>query len=184
MNSITAFDLSILHWIQQHLRCDFLDTIMPWITNLGEAGAIWIVIALLLIIYKPTRRWGVTLAVVLLCGLLIGELGMKNLVQRIRPCNLPDANISMLIPPPTSFSFPSGHTMSSFEAATVLFLMHRRIGLCAYVMAVLIAFSRMYLYVHFPTDVLAGGIFGIALAYGVVTLFRHKGWLFPLHSHH
>lgn len=180
MNTILAFDLGILHAIQEHLRCGFLDAIMPWITYLGEAGAIWIIVALILIIHKPTRRWGIVLAVVLLTGLLLGEIGMKHLIQRIRPCNLPNAAISMLISPPTSFSFPSGHTMSSFEAATVIFLMHRRWGICAYGMAALIAFSRMYLYVHFPTDVLAGAIFGIALAYGIVTWSRHKGWLSPL----
>lgn len=179
METILAFDLGILHAIQEYLRCGFLDTIMPWITNLGEAGAIWIVIALILVIRKPTRRWGIAMGIVLLAGLLLGEIGMKHLFQRIRPCNLPDAAVSMLISPPTSFSFPSGHTMSSFEAATVLFLMYPRWGKWAYALAATIAFSRMYLYVHFPTDVLTGGILGTLLAYVVVKLLQKKGWLKP-----
>lgn len=180
LNLITTFDHGILNWIQLHVRCDFLDSIMPWITNLGEAGAIWILIAILLVLHKPTRRWGIALGIVLLAGLLLGELGMKHLIQRIRPCNLPDAAVSMLISPPNSFSFPSGHTMSSFEAATVLFLARHRWGIYAYGLSALIAFSRMYLYVHFPTDVLAGAILGILLAYGMIMLFLRKGWLYPL----
>ncbi|MGI6030647.1 MAG: phosphatase PAP2 family protein [Eubacteriales bacterium] len=174
MDWLMAVDNGILDAIQQGLRCAPLDWLMAFFSQLGEAGMVWIVVTLVLLARKKTRRWGVILGITLLAGLLLGELGLKNVVQRLRPCQVPGMDVVMAVPPPDSFSFPSGHTMSSFEAATVLWRMDRRWGGPALVLAVLIAFSRMYLYVHYPSDVLAGAVFGVGLASLIIWLFERK----------
>lgn len=168
MEAVMAFDNGILDWIQQAMRGDVMDQIMAFLSWLGEAGMVWILIALVLLCRKKTRKWGIVMAVTLLAGLLLGEWGLKNVVQRVRPCNVPGMDVMLAVPPPSSFSFPSGHTMSSFEAATILWAMDHRWGTAAYGLAAAIAFSRMYLYVHYPTDVLAGALFGVLLARGVL----------------
>ena len=107
-------------------------------------------------------------------GFLLGNLLIKNLVMRDRPCWL-DPGIALLIQSPDDYSFPSGHTLASFEAAVSVFLYHRRWGYAFLALAVLIGFSRMYLFVHFPSDVLAGAVLGSLIAAGVhVVLEKRK----------
>lgn len=160
---IPAFDAAIMTWVQTHLHNPVTDTIFPVITYLGEAGAVWIALSLVLLFFKRTRRTGVLVLLAMLLGFLTGELLIKNLVCRPRPCAaFPD--FPMLIAPPDSYSFPSGHSASSFAAAWVLFLRHRKWGALALVGAALIAFSRVFLFVHYPTDVLAGILLGTAFA--------------------
>lgn len=161
MELITEFDFTILRFIRENLSCEFLDFLMPIITMLGEYGCVWIVIALAFLFFKKTRRNGIAMSAALLAGVLIGNLIIKNLVARDRPCWI-DESVTMLIAVPHDFSFPSGHTTASFAAAVVILHQNWKAGIGAYVLAVLIAFSRMYLYVHFPTDVLAGVILGTA----------------------
>lgn len=162
---ILDFDLSILRWIQENMRSEIMDKIMPFITSLGEFGLIWIILTAALLIIPKTRKCGITMAIALVSGLLIGEVAMKNIIGRVRPCNLPDMNWGeFLITPPTSFSFPSGHTCSSFAAAFSLFLYHKKWGIPALILAALIAFSRSYLLVHYPTDIIAGMLLGITMA--------------------
>ena len=159
------FDLPILDWITEHLYCDFLDFLMPAITHLGDSGILWIAIAAICICIPKYRKAGLTMAVSLLMGLLICNVTLKPLVARIRPFDYVGKEIALLIPKPHDFSFPSGHTNASFAAATALLLHHRKIGIPAMILAVLIAFSRLYLYVHYPTDVLASVALGISLAF-------------------
>lgn len=165
---ITAgFDLPVLDWIASHLWCPFLDAVMPVITHLGDGGIFWIALALILLWVPKTRKTGAAMALSLLFGLFICNLGLKPLVGRIRPFDyqlLQGKVIPLLIEAPTDFSFPSGHTIASFEAATVLLIRHRKWGIWAMVPAALIAFSRLYLYVHYPTDVLASLVLGIGIA--------------------
>ncbi len=173
MEWITALDFCILDWIQAHLRCVALDWLMPKITFLGNGGWFWIALALLLVLLRKPWKTGVTMGAGMLCGLVVGNAIIKNLVQRSRPCWIrPD--MELLIAVPTDYSFPSGHTLSSFIAATVLFHANRKWGIAAYVLATLIAFSRLYLYVHFPTDVLFAGVLGVLI--GMLT-FRGAKWL-------
>ncbi len=157
-----SFDWSILYFIQEHIRCSVLDVLMPWITALGDKGILWILLGLGLLCTKKYRRCGAVLLLALLAGALISNVGIKHLVMRSRPCWLDDT-VSMLIAIPRDYSFPSGHTQASAIAATVLWHTDRRMGIPAAVLAVLIAFSRLYLFVHFPTDVLAGAAIGIAV---------------------
>ncbi len=163
---LQELDFSILYWIQANLRCPFLDKLMPWLSSLGDYGMIWIVAALALIAAKQHRRCGITLAIGLICSLLIGNLLLKPLVARPRPCWL-DETVILLTAMPRDHSFPSGHSLSGFIAAAVLLRYDRRFGVPALALAVLLAFSRLYLFVHFPSDVLAGILLGIGIGLGV-----------------
>ena len=165
---ITNIDLSILEFIQKNIRCDFLDAIVPPITHLAEKGIFWIAVALILICFKKTRKTGFMVGAALLIGLALGNGVLKNVVGRIRPYDLDGSLLTeadLLVSGLSDFSFPSGHTLASFEAATVLLIRDKRMGIPALVLAILIALTRLYLYVHYPTDVIAGVIFGIAFAF-------------------
>jgi len=163
------FDLPILDWIAGNLRCGFLDGIMPLITTLGDAGIFWILVALALIVFPKYRKVGITIGASMLIGLLVCNVTMKPLFARPRPYDYQLAHfgktIELIIAAQHDFSFPSGHTIASFEAATVLFMYNKKFGIPAMILACLIAFSRLYLYVHYPTDVLCSVVLGIAIAF-------------------
>ncbi len=164
MDFITQIDLSVLDWIAENIHCGFLDAVMPFITSLGDAGWFWIAIAAVMLLFKKTRKTGLMMGVALICGLLVGNMFLKPVVARIRPYELNSA-VELLIEKPHDFSFPSGHTLASFEGAVVLLLREKKyIGIPAMVLAALIAFSRMYLYVHYPTDIIGGILLGSAFA--------------------
>ena len=107
--------------------------------------------------------------------MLIGNVALKNWVARPRPCWL-DPNVPLLIDLPKDYSFPSGHTLASVIAAAALTRANRKFGWIAMPLAALIAFSRLYLFVHFPSDVLASVALGLAIGRGVNALARriHK----------
>lgn len=160
-------DFYILNAIQG-MRTRFLDALMPAVTFLGSGGTIWILAAIFLICFKKSRKTGIAVMLSLLIGLLLSTLLLKGIVARERPFNLPEGLLSsgeLLIGVPSGrYSFPSGHAVSSFAAAAVIFMYNKKIGIPAIILAALIAFSRLYLYVHFPTDVLAGAVLGICFA--------------------
>ena len=162
-----GFDLPILDWIAGNLWCGFLDAVMPVITLLGDAGIFWILIAVVMLIFPKYRRIGLAMGAALLMGLLICNVTMKPLFQRIRPYDYQLQHFSRVIPllieAQHDFSFPSGHTLASFEAATVLMLNNKKFGIPAMILACLIAFSRLYLYVHYPTDVLTSIVLGVCI---------------------
>ncbi len=159
-------ELSILYAIN-NIHNEILDTIMITLTNLGDNGIFWIMLAMLLLFHKKTRKCGIFMLVSMLVGLIIGNGIIKNLVARQRPCWI-DETINLLILNPHDFSFPSGHTLASFEAAITIFLFNKKWGIPAIILAILIGFSRLYLFVHFPTDVLGGAILGTIIA---ITVF-------------
>ena len=163
------FDLPILDWIAEHLYCGFLDAVMPLITVLGDAGLFWIAVAVALLFFPKYRKIGLSMGAAMLMGVLVCNVTMKPLLGRIRPYDYQlehfGRTIQLLIATPHDFSFPSGHTLASFEAATVLLIHNKKMGIPAMVLAVLIAFSRMYLYVHYPTDVLFSVFMGIGFAF-------------------
>lgn len=161
--SIQTTDFAILDWIQAHVRNPILDYLVPKITMLGNAGVLWIVLTLLCLAVRRWRRCGITMATALLAGLLIGNLTLKLLVARERPCWIAPPEL-MLIAVPKDFSFPSCHTLSSFAASVSLLHYSKRAGIPAVCLASLIALTRLYLYVHFPTDVLVGWFLGTAIA--------------------
>lgn len=159
---ITQLDFRILYWIQNHLRCGFLDFLMPKISFLGNAGLIWLLSAGILILLPKYRRKGILLLAGLAVGVLVGNIIMKPLFARPRPCWI-DTAVRMLVSVPKDYAFPSGHTLSSVIAAVILTATDRRFGIIAIPLAILIAFSRLYLFVHFPTDVFASVLLGIAI---------------------
>lgn len=174
---IEALDQTLLLFIKNNLHVHILDKLMVFITDLGNYGVIWIVISLVLIIGK--KHWKIGVAVLIALGIssLLGDGILKFIVQRARPCALMPAS-ELLIDKPLSYSFPSGHSMSSFACAIVLAIQFREkrwIGAISMLTAAFIAFSRLYLYVHYPSDVVAGMIFGIAVGVAVVKLFPKIG---------
>lgn len=162
---MNEFELKILDFIQEHLRCAVLDKVLPIITKLGDAGIFWIIAAIVLLFFKKTRKMGIMTGLALLLGLIIGNLTLKPLVARVRPYDMPGVEMDLLIERLSDKSFPSGHTLASFEAATVLLINDKRLGIPAIVLASIIAFSRLYLYVHYPTDVLGGIVLGVLIAF-------------------
>ncbi|MGI5823951.1 MAG: phosphatase PAP2 family protein [Bacillota bacterium] len=161
---IQNLDWSILQWIQENLRCGFLDFLMPRLTVLGNHGEIWILSAVILLCTKKYRKYGIILAVGLLLCLLIGNIWLKPWIARPRPSWL-DPEVILLITNPSDYSFPSGHTFSSAVAATILTLTNCRLGFLAIPLACLLAFSRLYLYVHFPSDILAAAVLGVLIGW-------------------
>lgn len=151
-------ELQILHGIQE-IRNEWLDALMELLSALGDGGVFWIVLALILIILPRTRKCGVSILLSMALTHLIGNMFLKNLIARPRPCHV-DTSVEMLISCPASFSFPSGHTANGFAAAVSIFLNYRKPGVAALVLAASIAFSRMYLFVHYPTDILGGFVLG------------------------
>ena len=173
------FDLPILDWIARTLGCAFLDKVMPIITLFGDDGIFWIACAVILILIPKYRKAGLSMGLALLMGLIVCNITLKPLVARIRPYDYQlehfGVQISLLVESMHDFSFPSGHTIASFEAATALLIHNKKLGIPAMILAVLIAFSRLYLYVHYPTDVLASVVLGIGLAF-LATFLVAKGY--------
>lgn len=165
MEYLLTYDNIILDFIQK-LHSPFLDKTFPIITCLGNFGFIWIVIAFFTIISKRFRKLGITLAVTLILCAFIGNIWLKPFVERLRPFEMNNFT-NLLITAPRDFSFPSGHTMASFACATVLIYFDKKAGIPALIAGILISFSRLYLYVHYPSDILGGMIIGIVI--GVFT---------------
>lgn len=145
----------------QSLHFPLLNYIMIFITSLGNGGLIWIVAALFLIFQSKNmlKREGFTIAVALIIFSVSGLLILKPIIARPRP--FVAQGVDILIKEPMGFSFPSGHTGSSFAAASVIYFYNKKRGLLALILATLIAFSRMYLFVHYPSDIVGGLILGI-----------------------
>ena len=162
-----SFDLPVLDWIQANLKSSVMDTVMPIITVFGDAGIFWMVVSALLFIFPKTRRTGLGMAIAMMIGLIVCNVTLKPLVARIRPYDLQaelGVTIQLLGERMHDFSFPSGHTIASFEAAVVMLKNSKKMGIPAMILAVLISFSRLYLYVHYPTDVIASVILGTLFA--------------------
>ena len=164
-----SFDLPILDWIAANLWCPVLDVAMPIITILGDAGIFWIAVSVLFMITKKYRKTGIGMMLALLMGLLVCNIWLKPTVARMRPYDFQMQyflkEIPLLAGAMHDFSFPSGHTIASFEAAVVIGLNNKKLGIAAMILACLIAFSRLYLYVHYPTDVICSVILGTAFAF-------------------
>ena len=159
-----AMEFGILDWIQRNLRCEFLDWLMPAVSALSDHGEIWILLALFLVLRKGRRREGLSVGAALLLDLLSCNLILKPLVGRVRPCMVNSA-VELLVAVPTDASFPSGHTAASFAAVFALYFSGSPLWRPAAVLASLIAFSRLYLYVHWPTDILGGILLGMAVGW-------------------
>lgn len=172
MDYIKAIDLNTIDFIRKYISNEVLDNIFPVITNLGEGGAIWIAISLGLILNRKYRKVGILVLLVLFTNYLIGDILIKNLIERERPF-ISIEGIEILVKAPNSFSFPSGHTSSAFAAATILSLYLKKYAPLFFIMAALLGFSRIYLYVHYLSDVMAGMLLGIIVAL-ICNIFANK----------
>lgn len=161
---LNQFEIGILDFLRENLSSKLLDFLMPIITSLGNGGIFWIALAVFFLLFKKTRKMGITMGVALIIGFVVCNLVLKNVVGRIRPYDF-NEGIALLIKSPSDFSFPSGHTTASFEGAVSILLYNKKLGIVAVIIATLIAFSRLYLYVHYPTDVLFGALLGTGIAF-------------------
>lgn len=171
MNLIQNIDNYILQYIQNNMRTPIMDIIMPLITSIGNGLTIWMLIGAIFVITKKYRKYGFMIILSLILSFIVGNLSLKPLIGRIRPFDVVPLLDTLLIKPPTDFSFPSGHTMSAFASAVVLFYMDKKVGTLALILSTLIGFSRLYLYVHYPSDVFCGMLIGILLGNVSIILF-------------
>ncbi len=147
------------------MHTPFLDKIMVFITRLGDAGIIWIVLSIVLLLIPKTRKSGAVMVAALVVDVLLCNIVLKNLVARTRPYDV-NTGVHLLVAKLHDYSFPSGHTAASFASVTALYLAgEKKLWKFALVLACLIAISRLYLYVHYPTDVLGGILFGVISGY-------------------
>lgn len=163
MGNVFYFDWEMeLLYSLQSIHNPVLDKVMLFITTLGNAGMVWIAITILMFILCKDKRCAWTSTGALLLSVLIINLILKNLVARARPCWI-DTDVMLLLKNPKDYSFPSGHASASFSVAVSIlqFAEYRKQGIAAIVLAAMIAFSRMYFFVHFPTDIIAGVVLGI-----------------------
>lgn len=170
-------DLAILDAIQSHLRSPFMDGLMVFATHLGDFGLIWLIAAIILIAQPKRRLYGIAVILALAFAVVAGSLILKPLFGRLRPFDAV-GGFPLLIPIPSGDSFPSNHSMASFAAATALCCLPQStrgvlvVKIGAVAAACLIAFSRLYLYVHYPSDILIGAFIGIALGFAAVALAK------------
>ena len=162
-------DLFILELVQNHFHNGFTDFIFPIITMLGNAGTVWLLTGVCLTITKKYRLYGIMIFITLALTYTLGEFVLKPMIARPRPF-LAFPGRALLIPPPNGYSFPSGHAGSSFSAAMILWRANKKIGTVGFGLAVLIAFSRVFLFVHYPSDVLAGAVLGVLCAFLTISV--------------
>lgn len=167
------FEFLVLDFIKEYIKNPVLDFLMPKITALGNDGLIWIIAAVILLLIPRFRKGGIALSTGLLMCLIIGNIILKPMIARIRPFDMVEG-ITLLIEAPHDFSFPSGHTLSSVVAASILTMADKRFGYLAIPLAVLIAFSRLYLYVHFLTDILGAVAIGAVISVIIYIVFFKK----------
>jgi undecaprenyl-diphosphatase len=162
-------DLQILQWINSNLHgADWLNQTIKYITYLGEKGIIWLVLGLVLLCFKKTRKGAIVMLASLILGGALNSLIIKPIVARARPfaeeAELAKYITSIGMSLPDSYSFASGHALTSFACATSLTIAFGGKGAWSYILATLIALSRIFLCVHYPTDVLAGAFIGVCVA--------------------
>ena len=167
-------EANILLWVQENLRCDTLTPIVKFITMLGNAGILWIILSALFLCFKSTRKIGVMTSLSLIFDLLSVNILIKNIVARTRPYEVIEG-LTSVIGPQSDFSFPSGHTAASFAFATVILLTApKKYSIPTLIVATLIALSRIYLGVHYPTDILGGIVIGVICGILAVKLVNKK----------
>lgn len=172
------FDKKVIYAVQK-IRNPKLDAFFRVFTHIAEYGIMWIVVACVLFLFRTTRSLGLEMGIALAFCMLLGELLMKPVIRRKRPF-LDDPSVKVVIHKPKDYSHPSGHSTSCFSCATVLLFYDWRLGAAAFAFSLIIGFSRIYLFVHYPTDVIFGALWGIV--FGVLAvcvydyIFRANGF--------
>ena len=165
LNMLSSLDDNILLFFQEVIRNPVMTPILKVITTLGNGGAIWIALTVLLLLLPKTRKVGFMASLSLIGTLLINNMFLKNLVNRTRPYEVIEG-LTYLVRTPTDSSFPSGHSACAFAVACIMFRrLPKKYGIPALILAIVIALSRLYVGVHYPSDVLFGTLSGIAISY-------------------
>lgn len=173
LEAILQFDQNVLFFIQEHGMSRWLSDLMILFTKLGDAGFIWIIIGLLFLIKPQTRKVGFLIFGAMILTAVLGEVVLKNIFQRPRPyAHFP--SINLLVDQSTPYSFPSGHTSSSFAVAYVVSRFLPRLRVFIWPLAILVTFSRLYLFMHYPTDILGGILLGLSCGLFVSWVYQYS----------
>ncbi len=162
LNKIKEYDKKIAFFMTSFYHHHFLNEIMKTISSCGDFGMTWLIIILVTNLFEPTRAMSIDMLIALISATLVGQITIKSIVKRKRPCHI-YKDIKILVPIPNDLSFPSGHTTSSFACSTVMFLYNPFLGSIGILYAILTAISRLYLFVHYLTDILFGMVLGITI---------------------
>lgn len=157
------WEISVLDFIQANLRSDWLTPVMRFFTTIGDNGYLWIGMILVMFFFERTRKTAFYMAGALLLEFILCNLLFKPLFFRVRPYTVGDA--ILLLEAPTDGSFPSGHTGSAFACITALFMRKSPLRWPSLAVGIVIAWTRLYFYFHFPTDILGGVVLGVAAGY-------------------
>ena len=161
--TLQAREFDLLYMIRTNLQCPFMDDFVKALSKIaGNYGHLWVVLGIVLLIFRKTRKAGFSVLLSYALVYLTGQLGLKDLIARERPCSI-DTAVQLIVSRPSSYSCPSTHTAWAFAAATAVFMHKKSWGLLLCIPAAVIGFSRLYLFVHFPTDVLLGAVLGILM---------------------
>lgn len=164
------WEMDLLYAIQG-MHNPVLDVIMKVVSDMGNAGICWMAVATLLLFFKKYRKTGIQSWITIVVVFIVGNLILKNAFMRARPCQI-DTTVALLVKIPSDASFPSGHTMNGFATSLSILFNDKKLGIPAVIFATIIAFSRLYNFVHFPTDVIGG--FVIALIFAILVNFVMK----------
>ena len=166
INKIQDIDIHIAFYMTHFYKLHLTNEIMKFISMCGDFGMSWLIVILITNMIDQTRTMSIDMLIALIAATLIGQVTIKSLVRRKRPCHT-YPEIQLLITTPSDLSFPSGHTTSSFACSTVMMLYNPILGIIGYIYAILTAISRLYLFVHYLSDVVTGVILGITI--GIIT---------------
>ncbi len=174
LSSIAAWDASVLLWVQEHLRTGLGNLIIPLWSSLGNSGMLWIALSLLLLCFRKTRRAGVLALAGMALNFLVVNVVIKHLVARPRPWLVVE-ELEILLFEPDPNSFPSGHTSAAcaFAAALCCELDRTWVRVLVVCAALFMGWSRIYVAVHFPSDVLCGAVIGTLCGLAAVWLYRY-----------
>jgi len=179
MQQLNQIEIGILNWIREVFSCGFLDVTMKAITLLGNHGIFFVSLAIIFLCIPKTRKLGTTFSIALVFEILSINVILKPLVGRIRPFVF-NEGVDLIIPAVSGGSFPSGHTGFAFAFALSLLVYGKKGAIPGVIFAIIMGFSRLYLYVHYPTDVLCGAIIGSLcgfLAYKITkNMFKDNKW--------
>ena len=176
MSLISSFNDNILFFIQAHIQNPFLTPIMSFFTTVGKDGAIWLVIGIILLITKKYRKVGFLIYFGSIINYIITEV-IKNTVKEPRPFDTLHS-LHLLISTPPGYSFPSGHTSAAFVAAFIIAIYIRKMAAPSIIGAILIACSRLYFTVHYPTDVLMGVVVGFISC--LIAIFLYNRFIYKI----
>ncbi|MDO5564132.1 MAG: phosphatase PAP2 family protein [Eubacteriales bacterium] len=156
-----SWEFAFLDFINLNIVNPFLTPIMKVFTYSANSGAIWIVLCLIFLIIKKYRKIGIVMAFALIIDVFLVNICLKNMIHRIRPYEI-NLLVDILIKKPNDFSFPSGHTAASFAICSSIFMIkQKKLFFVTLIISIIISFSRLYFYVHFPTDIIGGALCGI-----------------------